>query len=235
MKPVRKFQFGMDFDAEAERLREEAERQHTEENVLQEEVLTPPTPSFSETELQQAQQEAFEKGVAHGRDEMRSSLENTSNMILDHIAIKLEGMFAEQEKQFRTAQELAIRTSVASIKKCWPQIAQNLGLEVLEQTIRQAMDYNPEEMRIVVRVHDTMLDPIVKRLDKIQQQQAFAGKVIVLSDDSVASGDCKVEWADGGLERLSRVLSQQLDKALERILAGLSQTSQNVDTERTSS
>lgn len=225
MKPIRKFQFDADFDAEAEFLRVEEERRVCEQETVQEteEVAIPSTPSFDEDQLRHAQRESFEKGLQQGREDMRLSLENTANLVLDHIAIKLEGMASEQEKQALAAQELAVRTSAATLKKCWPQIVQHLGLDNIEKTIRQAMEYNAEEMRIVVRVHDTMLDAIVERLYKIQAQQAFAGKVIVLSDDSVVAGDCKIEWADGGMERLGRMMTAQLDRALERILAGLSQ------------
>ena len=226
MKPIRKFQFDADFDEEAEALREEEERRAREDEeaarLAEQEAALPPPPSFDEDQMRQARQEAFEKGLEQGREEMRGAIENTANLVLDHIAIRLEGMAAEQEKQFHAAQELAVRTSAAIMKKCWPQIVQQLGLDSVERTIRQAMEYNADEMRIVVRVHDTMLDAIVQRLDRIKEQQAFAGKVIVLSDDSVIAGDCKVEWADGGMERLSRVMSSQMDRAIERILAGLS-------------
>mgnify|MGYP000884286531 FL=1 len=130
------------------------------------------------------------------------------------------------------AQETALRVAVASLKKFWPQIVQNTGLDVLEKTLREALSNNSTETRMVVRVHDSILDAVIQRLPQIKEQEAFNGKIVVLADANVALGDGKIEWADGGLETLGRGLSQKLDEALERLVATLQTTS---TTERMSS
>ena len=230
-QPARKFNFDTDFQAEDERLRTEMLRQQELENFPEEVEPVVVAPSFSEDEMQQACRTALEQGIQQGRQEAQQMVESAVLSVLERTLSQMELLLNAEQQRLELAQMIALNTTIATIKKIWPNILQQLGLPLIESTLRQSMEYNPEEPRIVVRVHDSLLDAVVQRLPQLQQQQAFAGKVIVLSDAGVIAGDCKIEWADGGLERLSRTLSQQLDSALERLLSAL-KTSQNVDPER---
>lgn len=231
----RRYQFDLDF--EEERVRLEALRQ--EESLRQAHSNDPVTeaiaPTFSELELSQARQESFQLGYDQGLADAKKSIEKQVGELAERMITKLRFMLDQEDKRTQTAKEMALRTSVASLKRLWPQFMQALGAETVEETIRQAMEMNNQETRIVVRVHDTLLDAVVKALPHLQEQQAFSGKVIVLADESVLLGDCKVEWADGGLERLSRTLSQQLDHVLDHLLATISSSNEQIDSERTSS
>lgn len=233
---TKKFQFDTDFEVEDERLRVDSLRQHENElKALEDQQVYVPEPVYSQADLDNAREEALHQGLQQGAGEAKGSIESTLTSLVDSAIASIDLMLAAEHTRNVTAKEIALNTTMATIKKIWPQVLQRLGQDFVETTIRQSMESNPEESRIVIRVHDTMLDPIVKRLPQLQEQQAFAGKVIVLSDTGVMAGDCKVEWADGGMERISRNLSLQLDSALERIMSSLSNTTQNIDPERTSS
>jgi flagellar assembly protein FliH len=233
--PAQKFKFDVDFELEEERLRLEMLRQeeaarHALENPVQ--IIT-----YSEDELRAAREESFQLGYEQGLADAKKGIEQAIADLTDQALFKMEGLLNQEEKRWENVQRVAITTTMATLKKFWPQMMQHMGVQLVEDTIRQSLEVNNEEARIVVRVHDTLLDHVVARLPQLKEQQAFAGKVIILSDDHIAAGDCKVEWADGGLERLSRTLSQQLDGAFNRILAHLSNEKANTssNTERTSS
>lgn len=232
---TRRYSFDLDFEEERVRLeqirQEELLRQTESTDLAAMEV--PPT--FNEAELSQARQESFQSGYDQGVADTKKSIEKQTAELIERMIGKMRQLIDEEEKRIHTAHELALRMSVASLKKVWPHFMQTLGQETVEETIRQALDMNGQETRIVVRVHDTILDAVVKALPHLQEQQAFSGKIIVLADESVMAGDCKVEWADGGLERLSRTLSQQLDHVLDHLLATMKSTTNSIDSERTSS
>ena len=225
---TRKFQFGVDFDLEEQRVEEV---QHPEPDDIMP-VHAAPSPQFSEEEIEEARKEAFQAGIDQGFAQAVQASNAQLTQVIDQAMNQMEILLEGETKRLMHAREIALRTTVATIKKIWPAVLQQYGLSLVEATIRQSMESNSEETRIVVRVHDTILDDVVNHLPQLQQQQAFAGKIIVLADPTVQAGDCKIEWADGGLERLSRAISSQVDDALERILANLSHYSQDTDTER---
>lgn len=228
----RKFHFGLDFDDE-EVIRENDLSEKEEELSAEKPEIVEDVPEkyFTEQDIQAAHDEGFRDGFHQGAAEAATSGNMASAEIINQLYRELEILVEGEIQRVRLAQEIALRTAVAGLKKIWPQVVKQLGQEMIETTIRQSMEANPEETRIVVRVHDTMLDPVIDRLPQLQAQQAFAGKVILLADQGVQLGDCKVEWADGGLERLSRTLSAQIDHALEHILTNLSQHIQKAEPE----
>ena len=233
----RKFNFDLDFEMEEERVRLELMRQ---EELARYVADTPAPVQFSEDQLTRAREESYQLGFDQGLSDARKEIEQNLSEILQHVIFKLDSMLTEENARWETAQRLAIATVIATLKKFWPQLLQQLGAQVVEDTIRQSLELNNAEPRIVVRVHDSVLDAVVNRLPHLKEQEAFAGKVIVLADEHVAIGDCKVEWADGGMERLARTLSMQMDDALNRILAAIPKErpatpTQQPETERMSS
>lgn len=233
---MKKYRFETDFDQEDERLRVDLLRDEEEkhEQHIQEETYVPLAPSFSEEELSYARDEAFKDGVAKGIEEARQGIENTLSGLVKQLLGQLEQLAQQEAAHVHDMQVLALQTVMAMIKKVWPTVVQRVGLDIVEETVRQSLEANPEESRIVIRVHDTLLDPMIRLLPEIEAKKAFAGKVIVMADQDVMIGDCKVEWADGGMERLSRDLLTRIEGAMEHIIALIPKTDSNVDTERTS-
>ena len=229
-KQAKKFQFDNDFEQE-----EESTLHHPDIHAHEPVDIEPPAPVFSEADLASTRQQAFQQGVEQGKTEARNGIESNLSVVAQGITVALGNLLANEDQRLQQMNEIVLRTTMATLKKIWPTIAQAQAASLVEHTVRQSLEYNPEESRIVIRVHDTILDTLIQHLPQIQAQQAFAGKIIVLADQTVGPSDCKVEWADGGMERLSRNVSVQIDLALERILVSFNTSnSQNADPERIS-
>ena len=54
---------------------------------------------------------------------------------------------------------------------------------------------------VVVRVNDALLETAKERLGEAARTRGFEGRLVVLAEPDIALGDCRVEWADGGLNR----------------------------------
>ena len=237
VKPLSRYEFDLDFDEERLRLEELRQEELLRQSQETEVAAVPPEPTYAEEDLLLAREQSFQLGYDQGLADAKKSIEKQTAELAERMVAKLRVLLDEEDRRVKGAQEIALCTSVASLKRIWPQFQQILGTRTVEETIRQALEMNGQETRIVVRVHDSLLDSVVGALPELQTQQAFAGKIIVLSDDGIMPGDCKVEWADGGLERLSRTLSQQLDHVLDHLLATMSSTNERNEneSERTSS
>lgn len=227
-----KFGFDLDFEVEEERMRLEMLRQ--EELLRQKQSM--PAMIYSESDLEAAKAEAFQRGQAHGLDDAKKSLEKTIADLAERTLQSVHVMLQHEQEREVKAQETALRTAMAVIKKFWPVVLQTTGVEALEKTLRETIANNPDETRIVLRVHDSLLDSVIQRLPQIKEQEAFHGKIIVVADETVMPGDSKIEWADGGMESLGRTLTQKLDEAVERLIATLKHTNHATSTtERMSS
>ncbi len=71
---------------------------------------------------------------------------------------------------------------------------------------------------IAVRVNDTLYAATREKLDEIVRARGFEGRLVVLAEPHIAPGDCRIEWADGGIDRDSAAAAAAIDEAVARYL-----------------
>ncbi len=91
-------------------------------------------------------------------------------------------------------------------------------LAEIEALVGDCLQHLRDEPRVVVRVREASIDRLAARIDGIAERSGFPGKVVLLPDDGVAVGDCRVEWADGGAERTQDALLAEVEAAVARYM-----------------
>ncbi len=177
-------------------------------------------PTFSEADFNAACEEAFAKGQQAGRAEAMQGLEQASEMALKVIAGRLEDLIAARQAHNDALAREAISVAAAVCRKAIPVMAERHALEEIEGLVGECLHLVIEEPRIVVRVPDNLVEPLKGRIDAVAAGQGFAGKVVLLGDDSLAPTDCTVVWPDGGAERDGERLWAEIDAAVARRLDG---------------
>jgi flagellar assembly protein FliH len=71
---------------------------------------------------------------------------------------------------------------------------------------------------VVVRVNDALLETAREQLTEIARNRGFDGRVVVLAEPEIALGDCKIEWADGGVVRDIGKIDTAVTTAIARYL-----------------
>ena len=92
-------------------------------------------------------------------------------------------------------------------------------LPEIENVVVKAIEIRQDEPRIVVTVHSAHLEALKTRIDAIALEKGYAGKVILIADDNLPSTDCRVEWSDGGVERLYESLFAQIENEFTKSIA----------------
>src|SRR5690606_33681384 len=100
-----------------------------------------------------------------------------------------------------------------------PQLARTHNLEEVHTVIEQCLERLRDEPRVVIRCADADLDALRERAEQAKVRSGFEGKLVFLADERLASGDLRVEWADGGAERDQKRLWQEIDAIIARALA----------------
>ena len=91
-------------------------------------------------------------------------------------------------------------------------------LAEVEALIHDCLEHLRGEPRIVVRIGEDSIDHLAARIGGLAERCGFPGKIVLLPDDGLAVGDCRVEWADGGAERNREVLATAVDTAIARYM-----------------
>ncbi len=203
MTAIQKFMFETSFDDEAA-----ADDQDEARNK----------PAFSEADLEAARAQAFAEGREAGAEETKQAIAQRADLALEVIAERLQTVERTHAEAQTLAQEAAARLALTIARKVLPELSRQNALTEIEGLVRECLTELQDEPRVVVRVHDAMLDPLRQRLDRVTSATGYTGKVVLLTSQTLDEIDCRVEWADGGAERNTEGLWQEIDRVIERTL-----------------
>lgn len=209
--------FDPDFNPEDEKSIEfEEEREEIE--AEEEEEYVPPPPTFSEEEVAAAQQTAYDEGKAAGIQEANAQFEHLTATATTQIAQAIPRVFEAHSLTQEEHEAHALEIANAVSKKIIPAYSEKYGLDEIVHVVAHCLEPLRAEPRIIVKVHESLREDTHERLLKIADEVGFDGRVVVMAHDELVPGDCRVEWAEGGAERNSETLWQQIDEIIERNL-----------------
>jgi flagellar assembly protein FliH len=73
---------------------------------------------------------------------------------------------------------------------------------------------------VVIRINTDLYNSAREKLEEVTRAGGFEGRLVVLAEPEIAPGDCRVEWADGGVARDSAAITAAIDEAVGRYVAG---------------
>jgi len=72
---------------------------------------------------------------------------------------------------------------------------------------------------VVVRVNDALYAAAREQLEELLRTSGFEGRLVVLAEPDIAAGDCRIEWADGGVIRDRAATEAAIGEAVNRYIA----------------
>jgi flagellar assembly protein FliH len=76
---------------------------------------------------------------------------------------------------------------------------------------------------LVVRLHDSLYEAARGRIEQKAKQTGFEGPLVILAEPDIATGDCKIEWADGGIVRDRAAIEAKINELVGRYVASRDQ------------
>lgn len=176
----------------------------------------PPPPMFSEQELQLAREQAFEAGKRAGIHEAEAATQRLAATALQVMAGKLQALERHYLEMAGRRERNAVRAALAVARRLLPAYAEREGLGELEALLAEHLSHLAEEPRLTLRLHESVIDEARARLAQMIDSGGFEGRLAVLADPAIAPGDCRIEWAEGGMERSQARFWQDIDAAVAR-------------------
>jgi flagellar assembly protein FliH len=173
------------------------------------------TVAAHEAALARAEAEGYRNGVAAAEAQIEGRAAAACERIAQAIAAMAYGLPAIEARLEAESVEVA----VAVARKLAPELiaAEPLGeIAALAASCFHQLIAAPH---VVVRVDEAIYQSAHKRLEQIAQLHGFEGRLVVLAEPGMALGDCRIEWADGGLARDRAATDAAISEAVERYVA----------------
>ncbi len=177
----------------------------------------PLEPTYTAGELNAATGLARAEGMEAGHAEAMRSIERRTGENMAQIAQRLAEAATQREASLQEIERNAVSLCIGLMRRLFPEFQRRHGSGEIEELVRESLRVMVDEPRVVVRLSDENLDMLQERIKSAATAAGFAGKIVLVSDDQVAPGDCAIEWADGGTERNGDRLWAEIDAAIRRL------------------
>ena len=168
--------------------------------------------------LAQAEARGFQLGYAAGQQDATAAAAQQTAAAFGRVAMTLEhfaqGVTAAEQRIERESIELAL----AIARKIVPELMARQPFGEIEALVTECFRQLTSAPHVVVRVNDAQLETAREQLTEIARTRGFDGRLVVLAEPEIALGDCKIEWADGGVVRDLNKIDEAVATAIARYL-----------------
>lgn len=179
-------------------------------------------PQFTQMELDAAMSAAGQRGFEEGMAGAMQSVEANIARLMESAMAQIHDLNLAEAARTADSQALAIDVAMGLVRKIMPELANQASLEGIGGIVKQVMMDRFEEPRLIIRVHDSVLDNLSARLESLAAQSGFRGQYALMADHALAPTDCRIEWSNGGVERSAARLWENMQISLAQIQATLS-------------
>lgn len=187
-----------------------------------EEEQAPPPPSFSQEELDQTRAQAYDEGLAEGLRLAKEKQEEHIARALDQALDQIQSLAQAEDRREISKCRDAVRLSLRMLHKILPQFARSVALMEMERVIADGLEQRHDEPRMTISVHASMVQEITARIEKLTHEKGYTGRIVLLADDTLSETDCRIEWAEGGAERIFDLLVGRVESELTKAVDSLS-------------
>ena len=113
----------------------------------------------------------------------------------------------------------AVEVAVAVAGKLAPALIAREPFAEISALATECFQHLVKTPHVVVRVGPAIYEIAKEKLEAIAQARGFEGRLVVMAEDGLAAGDCRIEWADGGVARDEAATLAVIDDAVARYVA----------------
>ena len=173
-----------------------------------------------------AEAKAYRDGFDAGQREAKAESDRRSALALEEIKIAMQGIaarFAGVESRMETE---AVDVAVAVARKLCSELIAAEPLGELSGLVSECFSHLVSTPHLVVRVNDQLYEAARERIERLAKPSGFQGRLVILAEPEIATGDCRIEWADGGVVLERAAIEAKINELVGRYIASRKGTDQ---------
>jgi len=196
-----KYMFDMDFSA-PDRMRER-----------------PATPAEIAQKIAAAESRAYRDGFDAAQREAKAESDRRSALALEEIGINIKAI-AQRFSGIETRMETeAVDVAVAVARKLCSTLIAAQPLGEITGLVKDCFSHLVSTPHLVVRINESLYEAAHERIERMAKQSGFEGRLVILAEPEIGTGDCRIEWADGGVVLERAAIETKIDELVGRYIA----------------
>ena len=184
----------------------------------------PATPSEIAQKIAAAEARAYRDGFDAAQREARVESDRRAALALEEIGIALKTIatrFSGIEIRMETE---AVDVAVAVARKLCSALISSEPLGEITTLVSDCFSHLVATPHLVVRINASLYETARERIERLAKQSGFAGRLVILAEPEIETGDCRIEWADGGVVLERAAIEAKISELVGRYMASRGQT-----------
>jgi flagellar assembly protein FliH len=183
----------------------------------------PVTPAEIAAKIAEAEARAYRAGYDAAQREAKVESDRRAALALEEIGIAIKGIasrFASIETRMETE---AVDVAVAVARKLCIELVAREPLGEIMALVSDCFSHLVSTPHLVVRINDGLYDAARTQIERLAAQAGFEGRLVILAEPTIATGDCRIEWADGGAVLDRAAIEAKISELVGRYMASRSE------------
>ena len=181
------------------------------------------TPAEVAQKIAEAEARAYRSGYDAALREAKVESDRRSAAALQEIGAAIKGIaagFSGIESRMETE---AVDVAVAVARKLANELIAREPLGEVTALVADCFAQLVSTPHIVVRINDALYEAAHASIEALAKQSGFAGRLIILAEPNIQTGDCRIEWADGGVVLERAAIESKINELVGRYIASRDQ------------
>lgn len=167
-----------------------------------------------------AHRNGFAAGQMQARNEAGERIALALTQIGDSMA-RLNNALAGIEAKLETE---AVQVAFSVARKLAPELVAREPLTEMSALASECFRQLVSTPQISVAIGTDIFDATKEKLEDIARLRGFDGRLNVMADSAVGPGDCRIEWAEGGVTRDTAATLAAIEDMVGRYVAARTST-----------
>jgi flagellar assembly protein FliH len=170
-----------------------------------------------------AEARAYRDGYEAAQREAKAESDRRMALALEEIGVTIKGIatrFSGIETRMETE---AVDVAVAVARKLCNELISGQPLAEITALVSDCFSHLVSTPHLVVRINDSLYEAAREKIERQAAQSGFEGRLVILAEPEIATGDCRIEWADGGVVLERSAIEFKINELVGRYMASRDQ------------
>jgi flagellar assembly protein FliH len=166
-----------------------------------------------------AEARAYRDGYDAAQREAKVESDRRAALALEEIGLAIQGIatrFSGIETRMETE---AVDVAVAVARKLCSGLIAAEPLGEITRLVSDCFSHLVSTPHLVVRINDSLYEIGRERIERLAKQSGFQARLVILAEPEIATGDCRIEWADGGVVLERAAIEAKINELVGRYIA----------------
>jgi flagellar assembly protein FliH len=183
----------------------------------------PATPSEVAQKIASAEARAYRDGYEAGQHEAKAESDRRAALALEEIGIAIRDIAVRYSGIEIRMETEAVDVAVAVARKLCSELISSEPLAEITGLVKDCFSHLVSTPHLVVRINDSLYEAVRERIERLAKQSGFEGRLVILAEPNIETGDCRIEWADGGVVLERAAIEAKINELVGRYIASRNQ------------